>query len=233
MDSPVRVFVDARSRRRTVLWLLAAGTAFLALTWLFHERVDWLADPAALREVIRGFGVLAPVVFVLVAALQVVVAPVPGQVLAVASGWLFGALWGTVYSVLGATLGSFLALSLARRYGRPFVERVIDPAMRARFDGFSGDHGYGVFTLFVLVPGVPDDVLCFVAGTTTLDVKRLTVLSGLARIPTFLLLNVAGASFAAARYAEMALVVGVLLAVSVVVYLTRDRLVGRLLGDRP
>jgi uncharacterized membrane protein YdjX (TVP38/TMEM64 family) len=230
MKRHVRVFVDARSRRRTILALGAAGVALLALTWVVHEQVAWLGDPTALRQVVRGFGVLAPVAFVLLAAVQVVVAPVPGQVLGLASGWLFGVFWGTVYSVLGATLGSFFALSLARRYGRPFVERAIDPAMRARFDGFSGDHGYGVYTLFVLVPGVPDDVLCFVAGTTTLDIKRLTVLSGLARIPTFLLLNVAGASFAAARYAEMALVVGALLAVSAAVYLVRDRLVGRVLG---
>lgn len=232
MKRHVRVFVDARSRRRAILALVAAGVGLFALTWFVHDRVAWLGDPATLREVVRGFGVLAPVAFVLLAALQVVVAPVPGQVLALASGWLFGVFWGTVYSVLGATLGSFVALSLARRYGRPFVERAIDPAVRARFDGFSTHHGYGVFTLFVLVPGVPDDVLCFIAGTTTLDIKRLTVLSGLARIPTFLLLNVAGASFAAARYTEMAVIVAALVGVSVVVYRRRDRLVNRFLPAR-
>ncbi|MEF8827066.1 MAG: hypothetical protein V5A34_11250 [Halapricum sp.] len=51
----------------------------------------------------------APLAFVLLQAVQVVIAPIPGQVLALASGWLFGLVWGTVYSIIGATLGSYTA----------------------------------------------------------------------------------------------------------------------------
>ncbi|MFB6188895.1 MAG: TVP38/TMEM64 family protein [Halapricum sp.] len=225
MHRPARIFADARSRRTVLVAVLVAILSLALVTVLFDRHTAWLSDPDAIREFVDGFGVLAPLAFVFLQALQVVIAPIPGQALGLASGWLFGAFWGTAYSLLGATIGSYVAFRLARHYGRPFVEHAIDTAVLDRFDNFSTTHGYLALFLVFLIPGLPDDVICFVGGTTDLDIKRMTAASLIGRIPGYFLTNLVGASIATRRYTEAATVVLLLVAVSLVVYLRRDALV--------
>ena len=230
MQRPARIFADARSRR-TALLTLVVLLAVMGLSGLVvRQHLGWLADPAAIRTFVDGFGVLGPLAFVLLQAMQVVLAPVPGQVFALASGWLFGAFWGTVYSLLGATLGSVVAFALARRYGRPFVTRLLDESTLALLEDFSSDHGYTVLFVLFLLPGIPDDIICFVAGTTDLDIKQMTVVSVLGRLPGYVLVNLAGASLASAEYVTTAVVLVVLTLASAVAYTRRSWLLGRVLG---
>ena len=228
MDRPVRIFADSRSRWLVALLVVLAILGVLAARALFTQYAAWLSDPEAIRSFVADFGVLAPLTFVFLQAGQVIFAPIPGQALGFASGWLFGAYWGTVYSLTGAVLGSFVAFHLSRRWGRPFVERAIDAAVLDRFDNFSTRHGY--LTLFVvfLIPGMPDDVICFVGGTTDLDIKRMTAISLVGRIPGYFLTNLAGASVASEDYTAAALIVVAMVAIALVVYVRRDELTARL-----
>jgi uncharacterized membrane protein YdjX (TVP38/TMEM64 family) len=228
MHRPARIFADARSRRTVAVVVVVLTICLVAVAAIFDQHAAWLADPLAVRSFVDGFGVLAPLAFVLMQAGQVVFAPIPGQILGFSSGWLFGAYWGTVYSLIGAVLGSYVALRLSRHWGRPFVERVIDARILDRFDEFSTHHGY--LTLFVvfLIPGLPDDVICFVAGTTDLDIKRMTVVSLVGRVPGYFLTNLAGASVATADYGLAAVILVGMFSIAFVVYVRREELVARL-----
>ncbi|MEF8827067.1 MAG: VTT domain-containing protein [Halapricum sp.] len=122
-----------------------------------------------------------------------------------------------------------MAFRLARRYGRPFVERAIDPTALDRFDHFSTRRGYVTLFVLFLIPGLPDDVICFVAGTTALDIKRMTLISAIGRIPGYLLANAVGASLAARLYAEATAILLAAFVVSALVYWYREAVLDRLL----
>ncbi|WP_435319846.1 TVP38/TMEM64 family protein [Haloarchaeobius sp. TZWSO28] len=190
-------FLAADADRRQLLLVVVVVAVGLVLGTVVTGRYLWfLRDPDAIRTVVERFGPLAPLVFVLLQTLQVVVAPVPGQVLAFAAGYLFGAGPGFAYSMTGATVGTYLALLLARRYGRPYVERVVAPDALDRFDDFLGEYGLaGVFVVFLL-PGFPDDVICFAAGMSDLDVRKLVLVSVAGRTPGYLVLVFSGAGLA-------------------------------------
>lgn len=220
---PTRVFASARDRRTVLVVLVIVIGLLVALAWAIG-RVGILTDPMALRRWLLGFGIFAPLVFILLQAAQVVVAPIPGQVLGVVSGYLFGTLWGTVYSLIGATLGTWIALGLARHFGRPFVERVIAPELIDRFDRIADERGLLAMFLVFIVPGIPDDVICFVAGVTELRIRHLLVASVIGRLPGYLLSNTAGDSLAATRYVEAAVILGVLGLAAVIGYVYRERL---------
>lgn len=227
MPAP-RVFVSKRSRRRTLAYALALlAVGVLALVGV-RELAPQLADPRGLREYVRSFGVWAPVAFVCLQAAQVIVAPIPGQVFGFASGYLFGALAGTAYSVLGAAIGSTAVFVLVRRYGRTYAERVIVPETLARFDELAEERGLTTLFLCFLIPGLPDDVICFVGGLTDIDLKKLIAIAVVGRFPGFLLVNLAGAEVAAARHFEAAVVLLALLALSAIGYRWRDAILDRL-----
>lgn len=137
-------------------------------------------DPLRLHEWVRGWGVWAPLAIILLQIAQVLLAPVPGQVLGVISGYLFGVGWGTFYSVLGTAVGSFIAFSLARTYGRPLVERLVPATTLTRLDAGAQRRGLFFFVLVFLLPFLPDDLACFAAGLTPIPIPALmlAVLAG-------------------------------------------------------
>jgi uncharacterized membrane protein YdjX (TVP38/TMEM64 family) len=220
-----QVFASPDSRRRFLFHLLAAVAVLGAVTLLAHRHLRFLTSARELRTLIRGYGFWAPVALVVLQALQVVLAPIPGQVLAVAAGYLFGAWWGTLYNMIGVTVGSTVAFWLSRRFGRSYVERIVHADALTKFDDISDDSvRLGLFVFFLL-PGLPDDVLCFVGGLTKLPLWQLIVIAVVGRTPAFFLVNVFGDLLGAAQFEAAALLAVVILALSAVGYANRDRLV--------
>ncbi|MFB6171151.1 MAG: TVP38/TMEM64 family protein [Haloarculaceae archaeon] len=219
-----RIFVSRRTRRSALAWLALLCVAVAAGALASERFLPALTEPAALRAFVGQFGVWAPVAFVAVQALQVVVAPIPGQVTGFVAGYLFGPVTGTVYSVVGVTLGSALAFWLSRRFGRPYVERVVTPETLARFDALADRNATAGLFLAFLVPGLPDDALCFVGGLTDLPLRRLVLIALVGRAPSFALMALAGARFASRRLVDAALLVLALAVLAAVGYRSRDRL---------
>jgi uncharacterized membrane protein YdjX (TVP38/TMEM64 family) len=221
-------FADEAARRAVLRRGAALVGALVVVALAVRTHAPFLLDPAWLRATVRGFGPYAPAVFVGIQTAQVVLAPIPGQTLAVGGGYLFGTWAGLLYSMVGVTAGSSLVFALARRYGRPFVERAFEDDAVDRFDGFVDDHGIvGLFVVFLL-PTFPDDAVCALAGLTTLRLRTLVGLVIVGRLPTFLLATLAGDSLAAARYEWVLLVGSAAVALTVAVYAARDRLAGAL-----
>ena len=76
-----------------------------------------------------------------------------------------------------------LAICIARFAGRPLVARLVRPEVLERLDRFAAGRGLLFFFLVFLIPGLPDDVLCFVAGLTRLPILALVALVAVARVP--------------------------------------------------
>ena len=205
---------------------------FLGSLWIVRQHLAIFTDPVALRVFVRSFGVLAPLIYIAIQALQVVIAPVPGHMIGFASGYLFGTVNGTAYSLIGTAIGSTIAFGLARRFGRPFVERTIHPDTLEQFDSFVDEHGVmALFTVF-LIPGLPDDALCFVGGLTRIPIWQLVVVSVVGRFPGFALANLAGDWLAQRRFVATGILVTVLVVISILGYLARDRIAALADGHR-
>ncbi|ELZ79548.1 hypothetical protein C455_08187 [Haloferax larsenii JCM 13917] len=219
-----RVFDSREDRNEAIVRLSALALALVVGTLAIAEFVPSLTDPAWVRDAIAATGPFAPVVFIGIQTTQVILAPIPGQVLASVGGYLFGGVAGTVYSMTGVVLGSAVVFLVARRFGRPFVERVVAADVLSRFDDFAQRQGVvGLFVLFFL-PTFPDDALCAIAGLSPIRLRTLLVLVAVGRLPTFALAAVAGEQAASANYATVAALVAAALVGSGLVYVYRDDL---------
>jgi len=223
----VRIFASREQRRRFLLHLVVAAVAVAVASLAVRPYLALLTDADALRTFIGQYGLWAPLVLVALQALQVVVAPVPGQILAVVAGYLFGALWGTLYNMLGITIGSAVAFWLSRRFGRAYVERIVHEDALATFDALGDDYARLGLFVFFLVPGLPDDVVCFAGGLTRLPLWQLVALAVIGRTPGFFLANVVGDFLGTDRFGAAAAVAVAVLVASALGYLYRDRLVDR------
>ena len=115
----------------------------------------------------------APVVFVAVYALATALA-VPGTVLTLAGGALFGVFWGTVYNSIAANLGANAAFFVARYLGRDAVERLTGDRLE-KLDRATRSHGFKGLLTLRLVPLVPFNALNFGAGLTAMPWRTYAV----------------------------------------------------------
>ena len=117
-------------------------------------------------EWVEGLGVLGPVVFILGYAIAVV-AFIPGSLLTLAAGAIFGLAEGTVYVLIAATLGSTLAFLIARHAARAAIERRIQGDERfAAIDRAVGAEGLKIVFLLRLSPVFPFNLLNYSLGLT-------------------------------------------------------------------
>ncbi len=160
----------------------------MALWLVFRSQfAAFWADRDALRSWILNFGLWGPAVFVALQVVQVVVFVIPGEVIQIAGGYVFGFWLGSLYSILGILAGSVLNFYAGRVLGRPFVEGLFDRKKIEEVERVTGSgKGAAGFFLLFLIPGIPKDVLCYVAGVSTLRLPLFMGVSMAGRLPGIL-----------------------------------------------
>lgn len=108
----------------------------------------------------------APVLFIGLYAGATAMA-IPGTILTLAGGVLFGFFWGTVFNTIAANIGANLAFWVARFLGREGIERLCGKRL-AKLDEATKEHGFRGLLLLRLVPLVPFNALNFGSGLTAL-----------------------------------------------------------------
>ena len=206
--------------------LLALGLAL----WRWGPALwTFFRDRSALQSWLASFGAGAPLVAVAFSALQVIVAPIPGQVTGLVSGYLFGVWLGALYSLIGVMLGTALILALTRRWGRPLAARLVPAAQLAKLDHLVERRGELFFFLIFLLPFLPDDLTCFAIGLTTLSIGRMLVWIALGRLPGLFVASWAGANAAGVSPAGWAVLISVVCILALVYWRWRNAVEARLL----
>jgi uncharacterized membrane protein YdjX (TVP38/TMEM64 family) len=150
---------------------LAALAAALALAYVHRERFD----AAVLDAWVARAGAAGPLVFIALYALATVLM-LPGALVTLAGGALFGPLWGTLYSLVGATLGATAAFVIARTLAADWVARRARGWTRQLVDGVEAE-GWRFVAFVRLVPLFPFNLLNYALGLTRIGLPTYVVAS--------------------------------------------------------
>lgn len=170
--------------------LLKLGTALFLLlmagmcVWAWRQGL--LRDEALLQDFIDGKGAWAPLIFILMQIMQILMAFVPGGILLTAGVMCFGPWIGLLYNFIGTLLGSSINFAIAKRWGRPLVRRLISEQTRVKYFKWLDENQKRFTWLFaaaILLPFFPDDALCLIAGLTEMPWKRFLLIL-LLKLPT-------------------------------------------------
>lgn len=181
-------------------------------------------DPAFLRETLQAWGWLAPVVFIVIQALQVILSPVPGEATGILGGYLFGVALGFIYSTAGLTVGTMAAFWIGRWLGAPFVRRYVADHVWERLGFIVEAEGAILVFVIYLFPGFPKDIVSYLFGISPMPVWVFALVSTLGRMPGTWVLSAQGAKTAAGQYFQLALLTAVVAAVVIPLYYYRHRI---------
>lgn len=211
--------------------LVALGCVAFAFR---NELSGFWRSAEAIRSWVDSTGALAPLAFMGMQALQVIVFVIPGEVIQLAGGFAFGFWGGTLWSVLGILAGSLVNFYVGRILGRRFALAALGAERFERVEAATagGRVASGFFLLYV-VPGVPKDALTYAAGASRLSFGAFLLISTIGRLPGILGSSYMGSAVYEKEYAVavvLALGAGLLLLLG---FLFRERLHGlaeRLIG---
>ncbi len=217
-----------------VLACLAGGAAVLLrhddllYQALFHMH-SVRAQGEVLRQSFLAYGHWAPMLFMALQIMQVLIAPIPGEASGVLGGYLFGAWPGFLYSSLGLTLGSWIAFGIGRVLWELMPERLMVTRLYRRFNTLVNAGAFVVPLLLFLIPGMPKDALSYLLGFSRMPLPIFLVIAGLGRMPGTLMLSLQGADVQAANYRQLTVLAGISLTLALAGFLYRRKLLANLL----
>jgi uncharacterized membrane protein YdjX (TVP38/TMEM64 family) len=184
------------------VWISCLSVGLIILLIYLYNSQLWIQavnlwglfqDRHQLKVVLRSYGPYSPLVFILLQIIQVVVAPIPGEVIEFLGGYVFGVWAGMLYSMIGLILGSGLAFGIAKIFEKEAIERFVSPELRKKFDYLIGHEGVILSFLLFLIPGFPKDTLCYILGLTPMHWGIFLIISTIGRIPGTLMATLQGA----------------------------------------
>lgn len=165
--------------------------------------------------------------------LQIVVAFIPGEVVQLAAGLMYGPWLGALVILLGCVISSSAIYWLVHKLGAPFVQGMVSTEHLDKFRRFekSGKLDVVVFVLF-LIPGMPKDVFTYLVPLTDMGYKRFIVLTTVGRIPGVIGSTYAASGFANGEVVGPVVVLAVLAVIAVLAIVFRERILAALGKER-
>lgn len=182
--SRMKINIKKVSMVLSILVLVGVATA-----GFFGWRAGLFSSAEALSAFLSGLGAWAPIAFLLLQILQIVIPIIPGGVILSVGVVAFGPVYGFIYNYVGMLIGSYIAFVFARRFGLPLIKSIIPEKTFAKYIGWldnKQDKFNKLFALAIFLPFFPDDLLCMLAGVSKMKTSTFWLINVVLKIPFLL-----------------------------------------------
>lgn len=171
-------------KRKVKLLVLLAIIIVLILTTVFSILfIQCIESPENLRKIIEAKGGLAPLAFILLSMIQIIIPFIPGEPFELLAGYTFGTIKGSLLCFIAGTISSIFIILLVRKYGTKIVELFFTKKEYGKLNFLKRRNAFLLYSLVFILPGTPKDLLCYVGGLTKFDLIPLLFITTIGRIP--------------------------------------------------
>lgn len=188
----------------------------------------------SVEELVKSLGAWGILFMLFIQTLQVVFAVIPGEVIELLMGALYGTWWGCILCLAGCVAGTLTIFLLVKWLGSSVIERFIDSDKFKKLKFLKKPTNRDIL-LFILmfIPGTPKDILTYFAPFTGINMWRFLVISTFARIPSIVSSTYVGKSFANGDYTKSIIVFAVVGAVSLAGIVLYNKILERKNSNSP
>ena len=208
---------------------LAIIALIVVLAWPYIADVFTEGGVDRLVERVQNAGALGVLLLLGIQFLQIVVAFIPGEVVQLAAGLMYGPVFGSIIVLVGCVISSTIIYQLVHLLGAPFVQGMVSTEHLEKFRKFeeSGKLDIVVFILF-LIPGMPKDVFTYLVPLTDMQYKEFITLTTIGRIPGVVASTYAASGFANGHIVGPIVVLVLLAVIAAVGIVFRDKIMNAL-----
>ncbi|MEO0079638.1 MAG: VTT domain-containing protein [candidate division WOR-3 bacterium] len=221
--SPAQQQPRQRNWRLPLLFIVLAALAVL-FTLTGRQVWHYFRSPEELRVLVASWGVWAPLGIILLQAIQILVAPLPGSLMSFVAGYAFGVWPAIVWLMLGVLLGATLDFLLARILGRRLLRYLVPEDRLERLDSVIIRRGSFYIFLLLLIPNPLGDWIYYLAGLTPLPLPVFLGFVFIARLPSNLVEAILGSSATRFNWLGWLIMGVVVIGLSIAYYLNQRRI---------
>ncbi len=187
-----KVKISTKKTAAIVLSVFSVLSCVLAVLGFLYIRTAF-SDPAVVRRLVGENYILGAIAMILICALQVIVALVPGELVEIASGYIFGAWEGAFICLAGIMLGSVIVILLTRKIGRRFIEALCPREKLESLPILNDSKKRNAFTaVLFLIPGTPKDIFTYIIALTEMSIPAYVLITAVARFPSIIMSTLGG-----------------------------------------
>ncbi|MDE6585769.1 MAG: VTT domain-containing protein, partial [Clostridia bacterium] len=174
-------FLNKEALLKTAFIIIIISAVFLAVfiavgeIFRFDEYENDVDKIKALTKIIEDTGAWGMAVFFLIQVLQVVILPLPAAVCYIPGAVIWGPLTATLLASAGVLVGSVINYAIGKFWGKKAVVWIAGEETTQKYTAYLGKRGKGIFLIMQILPFFPDDILCMVAGLTSMNFAFFTL----------------------------------------------------------
>ncbi|MNI24538.1 TVP38/TMEM64 family inner membrane protein YdjZ [compost metagenome] len=181
------------------------------------------------RDYVLSTGNLGPIIIILFQILQTIIAPIPGEVVQIAGGYIYGVAIGTLYVTVGMLLGAIAAFFFTRFLGGTFIEKLLKKDRFQWMSVMTDSKKFSVFLFIVfLIPGLPKDLFIYAAALTAIKPLRFFLIFLVARFPALLASVCVGANMYQKDYLSTIVISGLSVLAFILGLIYKDKIMNKL-----
>lgn len=150
----------------------------ITLAVIVGMRKGILSSQEAFVDFVESAGVFAPLAFLVIETVTVVILILPCAVGYPVAVVAFGPFWGFILNAASTIAGSIIIFAIVRQWGQPIVDAMVKKKDFKRYEQFMERTGLfeKILAGVLLLPFLPDNVLCYIAGLTKVKFKRFCII---------------------------------------------------------
>lgn len=181
-----------------------------------------------IKEIVGDMPIISLVVYVALQAVQVVVAIIPGGLMQLLGGTLFGKAMGFVFCLLGTLIGTMAVYFLVKAIGAPLVETLVAKKNLKKLKILEDEKRLEVLVFIMfLIPGIPKDALTYFVPLTKMNANRFFLYSTIARSPAIFMSIVVGDNLSEGNFISSLVIFLIILAIGLVGILYKDKVLDK------
>lgn len=168
---------------------------------LYEPMMNFLKDPEALKKHLESYGIFGGFILVLVMTLQVVFVFLPGEIIEVLAGFIYGPMEGMLLCLLGAALGSTIIYTFVRKLGIKFIDKLLGKGKLDQVSFLRNNDKLDVLLFIIFfIPGTPKDIITYFIPLTDMKLSKFLIITSIARIPSVISSTIGGNALGLAQY---------------------------------
>ncbi len=136
---------------------------------------------ASFKEFILSTKEMGMIIYVLVQMGQVMLLPIPSMIITLAGVAIYGPLLGSLLCSAGVLAGSYASFFIGKTFGFKLVSWVAGKESATKYADIINKRGKFFLIIAFLLPLFPDDILCLIAGITTMKFKHFFWIASITR----------------------------------------------------
>ena len=183
----------AKYKKTLMAILIQISIIGIACIILYKPMMAIFQDPQKLSITLQSYGIWGVLAMIIIIAGQVVFAFLPGEIVEVLAGFIYGNIAGMLICIIGMGLGTMIIFGLTRLIGHSFLYRMIDRDKLLSVS-FLQNHQRLEMILFLIyfIPGTPKDLITYFAPLLNINLTKLLLITSIARIPSIVTSTISG-----------------------------------------